>query len=72
MGKTPATTQDEPTKPREIDANGFELDEFGLPLVGPARIAALAGRPDPAEDPDGFAKAPKPAAPTNPTDPQEG
>jgi hypothetical protein len=41
-------TQEEPTRPRPVDANGRQLDRFGLPLSGPARAAALAGKPDPA------------------------
>ena len=38
-----------PTAPRQVDGNGFELDEWGLPLCGPARNAALEalGKPDP-------------------------
>ncbi|MCH4893380.1 hypothetical protein GO308_09690 [Sphingomonas sp. SFZ2018-12] len=41
------------TKPRPRDAQGRELDEYGLPLIGPARQRALAelGKPDPNTDP---------------------
>jgi hypothetical protein len=35
---------DAPTQPRPIDANGYELDAEGLPMVGPARARALAAR----------------------------
>lgn len=42
-------TQEEPTAPRPVDpATGRQLDEHGLPLSGPARVAALKGEPDPA------------------------
>lgn len=44
----PETSQDEPTRPRARDENGRMLDEHGLPLAGPARLAALDGKPDPA------------------------
>jgi hypothetical protein len=57
MGKAPttaATTQDDPTAPRPVDGNGFELDRWGLPLVGPARVAALVERTDPEIDPTGW------------------
>lgn len=43
----PKTTQGEPTAPRPVDQNGRTLDEYGLPLNGPARLAALDGKPDP-------------------------
>ena len=41
------------TKSRPRDAQGRELDEYGLPLIGPARQRALAelGKPDPNTDP---------------------
>lgn len=48
MSKPPKVTQDKPTQPRPTDQTGRQLDRFGLPLSGPARIAALAGKPDPA------------------------
>ena len=53
----PTTTQDEPTRPPERDENGFELDSWGLPVCGPARVAVLAvmGRPDPNDEPDAWA-----------------
>ena len=37
----------DPTKPRPKDKAGRDLDEHGLPLSGPARRRALAGKPDP-------------------------
>lgn len=44
----------EPTARRPVDGNGYELDEWDLPFVGPARIARLEalGRRDPNEFPD--------------------
>lgn len=50
------TTQEAPTAPRPRDAAGRELDEYGLPLSGPARAALLAelGRPDPRAEPEGW------------------
>lgn len=41
-----------PTAARPVDAQGRELDEWGLPLNGPARGRALAkiGKPDPNDD----------------------
>lgn len=55
--------QDEPTRPRPVDGNGRQLDAHGLPLGGPARVAALAkiGKPDPFEDPQAWGE-PAPAA----------
>lgn len=50
----PKTTQDDPTQPRPVDPKtGRQLDEFGLPISGPARVARLAElrKPDPREDP---------------------
>ncbi|UIJ46901.1 hypothetical protein LZK98_08155 [Sphingomonas cannabina] len=48
MAKRPSTivteqrsTQAEPTQPRPVDHNGYQLDEHGLPLVGPARRRVL-------------------------------
>jgi hypothetical protein len=46
--------QAEATQPRRMDENGFELDSWGLPLVGPRRLAVLDGRPDPVVDEDGW------------------
>lgn len=53
----PETTQDAPTAPRVRDANGFELDVWGLPLVGPERAKRLAalGKADPHDDPEAWA-----------------
>lgn len=47
-------TFSETTQPRPVDAGGFVLDEWGLPLSGPRRRAALAetGRRDPREHPE--------------------
>lgn len=49
-----------PTQPRPVDENGFELDEWGLPLVGPRRIRALKDmdRRDPREFPEDWTPAP--------------
>ncbi|KQM23126.1 hypothetical protein ASE73_02565 [Sphingomonas sp. Leaf24] len=44
---TAGTTQAEPTRSPPTDDAGRPVDGFGLPLNGPARIAALAGNPDP-------------------------
>jgi hypothetical protein len=59
----------EATQPRPTDAAGRELDGFGLPVNGPARVRALAGRPDPNVDPAAWdalgAAAVKPAAVTS-------
>lgn len=48
-----------PTAPRKVDAQGRELDQWGLPLNGPARIRALAklGKPDPNVAPEAWAAA---------------
>lgn len=40
-------TQADPTQPPATDDAGRPIDTFGLPLNGPARAAALAGKPDP-------------------------
>lgn len=48
MAAAPKTTQDDPTQPRPVDDTGRTLDQWGLPLSGPARLAALKGKPDPA------------------------
>lgn len=50
----PAVVETEPTAPAPRCAKtGRPLDQWGLPLNGPARVAALAelGMPDPNEDP---------------------
>ena len=46
-----------PTQPRRTDAQGRELDQWGLPLNGPARQRALdaAGKPDPDFEPEAWA-----------------
>lgn len=55
--------QSEATQPRPTDAAGRELDGFGLPLNGPARVGMLLelGLPDPNDDPAAWAAAVKPA-----------
>lgn len=40
-------TQADPTQPPPTDDAGRPIDEHGLPLNGPARVAALAGKSDP-------------------------
>ena len=59
MTRAPKTEQADPTAPRPRDEAGHELDEFNLPLSGPARAAALdaLGKPDPATDPDAWVAA---------------
>lgn len=49
----------EPTRPRLVDGQGRELDQWGLPISGPARARRLAelGRPDPEHDSAGWAAA---------------
>lgn len=49
--------QDSPTQPRPRDAQGHELDGWGLPIAGPVRAARLAalGRPDPNVEPEAWA-----------------
>lgn len=55
--------QGDATQPRPTDAAGRELDAFGLPLNGPARVGMLLelGLPDPNVDPAAWAAAVKPA-----------
>lgn len=59
------TTQEPPTQPASRDANGFELDAWGLPVCGPVRAARLAklGKADPHDDPEAWADAPVVGAP---------
>ena len=54
--KAQAVVQGIPTQPRPRDAQGLELDQWGLPLCGPARQAALRslGKPDPELEPDAW------------------
>lgn len=54
MAKSPARQSGEPTAPRPHDRHGYELDEWNLPLVGPARVAALEkmGKRDPRDFPE--------------------
>mgnify|MGYP000935947793 CR=1 FL=1 len=53
----PQVSQADPTAPALRDENGFELDQWALPVCGPMRIARLAelGLPDPHDDPDAWA-----------------
>ncbi|WP_454280206.1 hypothetical protein [Sphingomonas sp. Marseille-Q8236] len=53
------TAQADATQPRPVDETGRTLDHWGLPLSGPARLAALGGKPDPALEAE--AEAPVPA-----------
>ncbi|MGW8138974.1 hypothetical protein [Sphingomonas zeae] len=62
MAAKPTTIQDDATKPRPVDETGRTLDQWGLPLSGPARLAALKGKPDPALE--AVAEAPAAPAPT--------
>ena len=51
-------TQEAPTAPQARDAFGRLLDQWGLPVSGPCRVAALAeiGLPDPHDDPQAWRK----------------
>lgn len=60
MSKTaPKTSQAEPTAEPDRDGAGRMLDRHGLPLSGPARAAALDGKPDPALADQAAPEAPK-------------
>lgn len=52
-------SQDAPTKARPVDASGHILDEWGLPINGPARMAVLTelGHDDPNDNPDAWPDA---------------
>ncbi|CAN5267553.1 hypothetical protein BH10PSE13_BH10PSE13_23660 [soil metagenome] len=52
------------TKPRPTDAAGRELDQWGLPSSGPARVRALAelDKPDPNVAPEAWPSAGTPAS----------
>lgn len=52
----PEGTQDAPTAEPVRDENGWELDQWGLPICRPVRVERLAalGLPDPNEDPDAW------------------
>lgn len=54
-----ARTYDEETAPPATDAAGFQLDQWGLPLSGPRRRAALAeaNKRDPREHPEDWTPA---------------
>ncbi len=67
------TSQDQPTQARKVDAAGRELDGWGLPFSGPARLRALAElkKPDPNIDPEAWSSggavgSPTPTAPKPP------
>ena len=64
MAREPRTEQAEPTRATTRDENGFELDQWSLPVAGPARAGVLAalGKPDPALDPEGWSAADTKAA----------
>lgn len=49
--------QGDPTQPVARNAAGLEIDQWGLPVSGPARIAALVAikKPDPNDEPDAWA-----------------
>jgi len=55
-----AQAADLPTAPRPRDAQGRELDQWGLPRSGPARAARLQAMnmADPELDPSGWTAAP--------------
>lgn len=56
----PETTQEAPSAAPERDANGFELDRWGLPVSGPIRALRLAemAMPDPLDNPKAWKKIP--------------
>lgn len=51
------TSQEQPTSTRPIDGQGREIDQWSLPINGPARLRALAahGKPDPNTSPEAWA-----------------
>lgn len=55
---------EEPTAERPRDANGRELDEWGLPRNGPARVDALCqlGKRDPRTHPEDWSDEPAKSA----------
>jgi hypothetical protein len=60
-GKAPEAID---TQPPQRDAFGRLLDQWGVPVNGPCRVAALAaaGLPDPNDDPDAWEGVDAPAA----------
>lgn len=50
-------TQDGATAPARFNKAGYQVDAWGLPLVGPVRMSVLeaVGLPDPNVDPDAWA-----------------
>ncbi|MEA3018404.1 MAG: hypothetical protein QOI38_3126 [Sphingomonadales bacterium] len=58
--RKPETTQAEPTKARPTDKSGRQLDEFKLPISGPARARELErlGKPDPRTNPEAWGASP--------------
>lgn len=58
--------QETSTAPRPVDAQGRELDQWGLPNNGPARVQMLAelGKPDPNLMPDAWTQEFAPAVTT--------
>ncbi|MBX9727493.1 MAG: hypothetical protein K2X31_01165 [Sphingopyxis sp.] len=67
--EAPEVFQDEPTALPQRDERGLELDAYGLPIVGPFRVARLAEleMPDPNDDPAAWADQPQ-AGPVVPTE----
>ncbi|SCW56225.1 hypothetical protein SAMN02927924_01371 [Sphingobium faniae] len=59
-GRTASSTQDKPTNPRPVDAAGRQLDQWGLPFSGPARVRHLRklGKPDPNINPAAWTPEP--------------
>ncbi|MDQ1229274.1 hypothetical protein [Sphingomonas sp. SORGH_AS_0879] len=62
MAAAPKSSQAKATQPRPVDEAGRTLDRWGLPLSGPARLAALDGKPDPALAESADQPAAEPAA----------
>lgn len=59
LRSAPKAVQALPTQPRPVDAQGYVLDEWGLPLNGPARLRWLEKlrRPDPRDEPEAWSIA---------------
>lgn len=55
--EAPEVVQGEPTAMPLRDERGLELDAYGLPIVGPFRVARLEElqMPDPNDDPEAWA-----------------
>lgn len=63
--EAPEVVQGEPTAMPLRDERGLELDAYGLPVVGPFRVARLEELqlPDPNDDPDAWADRQPASAP---------